>query len=75
LGDAAEASTAYLLDYYAPMGDATADMIAGNALRSSDAIARAVKAYAAVGVDELILDPTVADPEEVNLLADVVFGS
>jgi alkanesulfonate monooxygenase SsuD/methylene tetrahydromethanopterin reductase-like flavin-dependent oxidoreductase (luciferase family) len=75
LGDDVEASKGYLLDYYAPMGDATADMIAGNALRSSNAIAGAVEAYAAVGVDELILDPTVADPEQVDLLADVVFGS
>jgi hypothetical protein len=57
------------------MGDATAEMIAGNAHRSSDAIAGAVEAYAAVGVDELILDPTVADPEQVDLVADVVFGS
>jgi alkanesulfonate monooxygenase SsuD/methylene tetrahydromethanopterin reductase-like flavin-dependent oxidoreductase (luciferase family) len=75
LGDAGEASKRYLLDYYAPMGDATAAMIAGNALRSRDAIAGAVEAYAAVGVGELILDPTVADPEQVDLLADVVFGS
>jgi hypothetical protein len=34
-----------------------------NALQSSDAIAGAVQAYAAAGVDELILDPTDADPE------------
>jgi hypothetical protein len=50
-------------------------MIAKNAHRSSDAIADAVEAYAAVGVDELILDPTVADPEQVDLVADAVFGS
>jgi hypothetical protein len=56
------------------MGDATAHMIARNAHRSSDAIAGAVEAYAAAGVDELILDPTVADPEQVDLAADVVFG-
>jgi hypothetical protein len=36
LGDAVEASRGYLLDYYAPMGAATADLIAGNALRSSN---------------------------------------
>ncbi len=75
LGDTVEASKGYLLDYYAPMGDATANMIAANALRSSDEIASAVDDYAAVGVDELILDPTVAKPEQVDLLADVVFGS
>jgi alkanesulfonate monooxygenase SsuD/methylene tetrahydromethanopterin reductase-like flavin-dependent oxidoreductase (luciferase family) len=75
LGDTVEASKGYLLDYYAPMGDATAEMIAGKAHRSRDAIADAVEAYAAIGVDELILDPTVADPEQVDLVADVVFGS
>jgi hypothetical protein len=67
-------SRGYLLDYYVPMGDAMADMIAGNVHRSGDAIADAVEAYAAVGVDELILDPTVADPEQVGLVSDVVFG-
>ena len=75
LGDTVEASRGYLLDYYAPMGDATADMIAGQRHRSRDAIAGAVEAYAAAGVDELILDPTVADPEQVDLAADVVLGS
>jgi hypothetical protein len=57
------------------MGVATAEMIAGRAHRSRDAIADAVEAYAAADVDELILDPTVADPEQVDLVADVVFGS
>jgi hypothetical protein len=42
------------------MGDPTADMIARNAHRYSD---------------ELILDPTIAVPEQVGLVADAVFGS
>jgi alkanesulfonate monooxygenase SsuD/methylene tetrahydromethanopterin reductase-like flavin-dependent oxidoreductase (luciferase family) len=74
LGDTVTASRSYLLDYYTPMGDATAEMIAGNALRSPEAITGAVMAYADVGVDELVFDPTVADPTQVDLLADVVFG-
>jgi hypothetical protein len=34
----------------------------------------AVEAYRAAGVDELVLDPTVPDPEQVDLLAEVVFS-
>lgn len=75
LGDTVEESKSYLLDYYTAMDPATAEMIAGSALRSHEAIAEAVKAYADAGVDELVLDPTVADPRQVDLLADVIFGA
>ena len=74
LGDTEDESRKNLLDYYKPMGDEVAGMIAGGALRSAGAIKDAMAAYEAAGVDELILDPTVADPEQVGLLADVVFG-
>lgn len=74
LGDTEDESRNNLLDYYKPMGDEVAGMIAGGALRSAGAIKDAMAAYEAAGVDELILDPTVADPEQVGLLADVVFG-
>ena len=73
LGDNEEESRAALLDYYEPMGSETAEMIAGSALRSPDAISGALGAYAEVGVDELILDPTIPDPQQVDLLAEVVF--
>ena len=73
LGDNEEASRAALLDYYQPMGSEPAEMIAGGALRSPDAITGALSAYADAGVDELILDPTVPDPQQVDLLAGVVF--
>lgn len=73
LGETVEASRHYMLDYYQPMGADVAEMIAGSALRSPESIAAAVAAYADVGVDELILDPTVADPGQVDLLAEVVF--
>jgi hypothetical protein len=56
------------------MGEEVAGMIAGGALRSPDAIKGAIAAYEAAGVDELILDPSVADPEQVDLLAEVAFG-
>lgn len=73
LGDTLEQSRRALLHYYAPMGEDMAEMIAGSALRSAEAISGAVDAFADVGVDELILDPTVPDPGQVDLLAEVVF--
>ncbi|MDQ3679434.1 MAG: LLM class flavin-dependent oxidoreductase [Actinomycetota bacterium] len=73
LGDTLDDSRRALLDYYLPMGSEIAEMIAGSALRSVESITSAVDAYAQVGVDELILDPTVSDPEQVDLLADAVF--
>ena len=72
LGDTEDVSRRYLRDYYTPMGQEAAEMIAGSALRSPEAISGAVQAYADVGVDELILDPTVPDPDQVDRLADVV---
>lgn len=73
LGDTEELSRSYLMDYYGPMGDDIAGMIAGGALRSAEAIRGALAAYEDAGVDEFILDPTVADPDQVDLLAEVVF--
>jgi alkanesulfonate monooxygenase SsuD/methylene tetrahydromethanopterin reductase-like flavin-dependent oxidoreductase (luciferase family) len=72
LGDTEEESRASLRDYYQPQGTETAEMIAGSALRSAAAIRGAVKAYEEVGLDELILDPTVSDPSQVDLLAEAV---
>ena len=72
LGDTLEESRSYLIDYYRPMGIETAEMIAGSALRSPESISAAVEAYAAAGVDELVLDPTVARLDQVELLAEVV---
>jgi alkanesulfonate monooxygenase SsuD/methylene tetrahydromethanopterin reductase-like flavin-dependent oxidoreductase (luciferase family) len=74
LGDTERQSRAALTDYYAPMGDQTASMIADSAFRSPEAIQEAIAAYEEAGVDELLLDPTVADPDQVDLLAEVVFG-
>jgi alkanesulfonate monooxygenase SsuD/methylene tetrahydromethanopterin reductase-like flavin-dependent oxidoreductase (luciferase family) len=71
LGATEEASRRYLLDYYEPMGRETAEMIAGSAHRSPEAIQEAIAGFAAIGVDELVLDPTVSDPAQVDLLAEV----
>lgn len=74
LGDTEQRSRDNMLHYYAPMGEEVAQMIAGGALRSADAIRGALAAYEAVGVDELILDPTVPDVDQVDQLAEIVFN-
>jgi len=51
-----------------------AGMIADSAHRSPEAVREAVAAFEAAGVDELILDPTVPDVSQVDLLAEAVFG-
>jgi alkanesulfonate monooxygenase SsuD/methylene tetrahydromethanopterin reductase-like flavin-dependent oxidoreductase (luciferase family) len=66
------ASRAALQRYYGFAGD-FATMVADSALRSPEAIRGALGAFADAGVDELILDPTVADVAEVDRLADIVF--
>jgi alkanesulfonate monooxygenase SsuD/methylene tetrahydromethanopterin reductase-like flavin-dependent oxidoreductase (luciferase family) len=72
LGDDVEAASyQYLRHYYRFLGDYT-ERIAENALRSADSIKDAVAKYADAGIDDLILDPTVADLSQVERLADVV---
>lgn len=73
LGDVEDRSRASVLDYYQPMGQETAEWIAGSVLRSPEAITGAVAAYEQAGVDELILDPTVPDVDQVEQLAETVF--
>jgi alkanesulfonate monooxygenase SsuD/methylene tetrahydromethanopterin reductase-like flavin-dependent oxidoreductase (luciferase family) len=72
LGDTAEESRRYLVDYYRAMDTEIAETIAGSALRSPDAVTAAIQAYEAAGVDELIIDPTVPDPDQVDRLARAV---
>jgi alkanesulfonate monooxygenase SsuD/methylene tetrahydromethanopterin reductase-like flavin-dependent oxidoreductase (luciferase family) len=74
LGDTEQRSRDNMLHYYSPMGPEIAEMIAAGALRSADAIRGAMAAYEAAGVDELILDPTVPDVDQVDQLAEVVFS-
>jgi alkanesulfonate monooxygenase SsuD/methylene tetrahydromethanopterin reductase-like flavin-dependent oxidoreductase (luciferase family) len=74
LGDTEDRSRGYLLDYYGVLGPDVAEMIAGSAHRSAEAVKDVVAAFAEVGVDELILDPTVGDPEQVDLLAEAALG-
>jgi alkanesulfonate monooxygenase SsuD/methylene tetrahydromethanopterin reductase-like flavin-dependent oxidoreductase (luciferase family) len=74
LGDTEEQSRSNIIDYYLPMGRETAEFIAGSAARSPEAIRAAVQAYEAAGVDEFVLDPSIADPDQVDMLAEVVLA-
>jgi alkanesulfonate monooxygenase SsuD/methylene tetrahydromethanopterin reductase-like flavin-dependent oxidoreductase (luciferase family) len=69
--DRTEESKANLHHYYAFLGE-WADRIAEGAARGPAAVRDTVKRFEDAGVDELILDPTVPDLREVDLLADTV---
>jgi alkanesulfonate monooxygenase SsuD/methylene tetrahydromethanopterin reductase-like flavin-dependent oxidoreductase (luciferase family) len=60
-----------LRSYYGFLGD-WAEQIAGGASRSPAAVKETADAFEAVGVDELIFDPTVADLDQIDRLADAV---
>ncbi|RZQ60601.1 LLM class flavin-dependent oxidoreductase [Amycolatopsis suaedae] len=61
----------YLRDYYSFTGP-FADTVAAANLTSARAIKDFVRGYEDEGCDELILFPTVADPDEVDRLAEVL---
>ena len=69
--DTAERGEAYIRDYYSFAGP-MADQIVQAMLSTPESIKAAVQAYEAVGADELILWPTVADLDQIHRLADVV---
>jgi alkanesulfonate monooxygenase SsuD/methylene tetrahydromethanopterin reductase-like flavin-dependent oxidoreductase (luciferase family) len=71
LGDDAEANAkAYLTDYYAFLGEETANFIAGSAAKDAETVQGYLQAFEGAGCDELILFPSSADPDQVELLAD-----
>ena len=70
-GDAAQASRAYLRDYYAYTGKRV-DTIVEGPPRDEESVRAAVTRFDEAGVDMLIFDPTVADLAQVDRLAAVV---
>ena len=70
--DAEENAKAYLTDYYAFLGEETANMIAAGAATDADAVRGYLEAFEAAGCGELILFPSSADAEQADLLADAV---
>jgi alkanesulfonate monooxygenase SsuD/methylene tetrahydromethanopterin reductase-like flavin-dependent oxidoreductase (luciferase family) len=72
LGEKAdEGATSYIKDYYGYLGE-WVDTIARGVPRTPEAIRDTVGRFEEIGVDELILDPTIADLEQVDLLAEAV---
>jgi alkanesulfonate monooxygenase SsuD/methylene tetrahydromethanopterin reductase-like flavin-dependent oxidoreductase (luciferase family) len=73
LGDAAEENArAYLTDYYAWLGEETADYIAQSAAQDPETVKQQVEAFERAGCDELILFPSSGDPAQVDYLADAL---
>ena len=71
LGDGAEeTATKSLKDYYGWLGE-YADQIAASAATDADTVKGYLAGFAEAGCDELIIFPTSADPEQVDLLAEV----
>ena len=70
LGEEA-AGADYLRDYYAFTGPFAEKVAAGN-LTTPGAIRDFVRGYEEEGCDELVLFPTVADPDQLDRLADVL---
>ena len=66
-----DADVDYLFDYYGYQGD-RARMFAEGAYRRASEVTAAVQDFAAIGVDEYVFVPTMADLSQVDLLADAV---
>jgi alkanesulfonate monooxygenase SsuD/methylene tetrahydromethanopterin reductase-like flavin-dependent oxidoreductase (luciferase family) len=67
-----DAAKRYITDYYGFLGDFAMQM-AEWLPKNANAIKGTVGAFEDIGVDELILDATVDDPDQVDKLAEIVF--
>jgi alkanesulfonate monooxygenase SsuD/methylene tetrahydromethanopterin reductase-like flavin-dependent oxidoreductase (luciferase family) len=73
LGDRAdEDAKRYLTDYYAWLGEETANWIADSAAKDPETVQQYVSAYEGAGCQELFLFPSSSDPRQVDLLADAL---
>jgi alkanesulfonate monooxygenase SsuD/methylene tetrahydromethanopterin reductase-like flavin-dependent oxidoreductase (luciferase family) len=66
-----EESLRNLRSYYGFLGD-WAESIAMGTPRTPEAVGQRVAAWAELGIDELLMDPTVGDLDQIDLLADLV---
>lgn len=71
--DADQAARRSLGDYYAFLGD-YAEQIVASAAKDAGTIKQYLSGFDAVGVDEVICFPTSTQVEQVDLLAEAVFG-
>ena len=69
--DAAEKAAQYIRHYYAFMGP-MADRIASSVPSTTEAVKGTLQAFSDLGVDELILWPTIPDLNQVELLAEII---
>jgi alkanesulfonate monooxygenase SsuD/methylene tetrahydromethanopterin reductase-like flavin-dependent oxidoreductase (luciferase family) len=60
-------------DYYIAMGDEMAGLITGGVLVGPGGVKKGLEEFAEIGADEVILDPTLDDLDEIERLAEVVF--
>jgi len=73
LGDRAEEEArTYLTDYYAWLGEDIAGFLVAGAAKDPETVKQYVATYEAAGCDELILCPSSAAADQVDLLADAV---
>jgi alkanesulfonate monooxygenase SsuD/methylene tetrahydromethanopterin reductase-like flavin-dependent oxidoreductase (luciferase family) len=73
LGDTAEQDAQrYLTDYYAFLGEETAQMIAGSAATDADTVKGYLAAFEEAGCGELIMFPCSGDPAQADLLGAAV---
>ncbi|MGH2820993.1 MAG: LLM class flavin-dependent oxidoreductase [Actinomycetota bacterium] len=68
---AEEGSARYLEDYYAFLGE-WAQAIAESAPKTPEALTELATRFRDVGVDELIFDPTIAELDQIDRLADAL---
>ncbi len=71
LGDVERGQQA-VADYYGDLGAETAGMIASGVHGTADAVREAVRAFAEIGADELVFNPTTDDVKDVARLAEIV---
>jgi alkanesulfonate monooxygenase SsuD/methylene tetrahydromethanopterin reductase-like flavin-dependent oxidoreductase (luciferase family) len=71
LGDQAEEDAKrYLADYYAWLGEETANWIADSAAKTPETVQQYLAAFEQAGCQELFLFPSSSDPRQVDLLAE-----
>ena len=66
-----EGSATYLKDYYGFLGE-WADRIAESAPRTPEALKEIAARFSDIGVDELILDPTIPELHQIDRLSDLL---
>jgi alkanesulfonate monooxygenase SsuD/methylene tetrahydromethanopterin reductase-like flavin-dependent oxidoreductase (luciferase family) len=67
--EAVSRSTAYILDYHAPLGP-MAQQMANFVLSSPEAIRASIRAFEEIGTDELVFMPSIPELDQLHLLTE-----